>query len=413
MTTELAPYNWLRKVPSHFVNTEELPLFGNTPQIDWNTFSQELANALSLENLKISATPIELKEADSIYDVYKESETLFFQVAPLKGLAALVVSKGNFDKLLTSFADKELHHHVIDEEFRKAFIHFIFLEVLAALHKSFPQSNLSPQLVEEGSLPEDKVWASEIEITWNGGGITSRFVIPDEMRSSWKARQIQASLTPNTKLLETIPLTVQIEAGRTLLPKSSWETIKKGDYLILDRCFFTPGDDKGRVILSVHQTPIFRAKIKNGSIKILETPQLYELGTTMAKNSRDDDLDEETEEMTEEFEDTEEYTDEETDTDSHDDDEDEETETPTSAAPRGGKASTLKVEEIPLDIVVEVGRFQMTVQKLSELQPGTLLDLNIRPEEGVDLVVNGTCIAKGELLKVGETLGVRILDIPQ
>ncbi len=36
-----------------------------------------------------------------------------------------------------------------------------------------------------------------------------------------------------------------------------------------------------------------------------------------------------------------------------------------------------------------------------QLQPGQLLELDVNPEEGVNLVVNGQCIGKGELLKTG------------
>ncbi len=40
----------------------------------------------------------------------------------------------------------------------------------------------------------------------------------------------------------------------------------------------------------------------------------------------------------------------------------------------------------------------MSVQKLLELQPGNLLELDVHPENGVDLVVNGSCIARGRTL---------------
>lgn len=82
--------------------------------------------------------------------------------------------------------------------------------------------------------------------------------------------------------------------------------------------------------------------------------------------------------------------------------------TPTTAAP-AQKASP--IQEIPLSVVVEVGRLQMSLQKLTELQPGNVLELNVRPENGVDLVVNGRCVARGELLLLGDALGVRVLDI--
>ena len=68
-------------------------------------------------------------------------------------------------------------------------------------------------------------------------------------------------------------------------------------------------------------------------------------------------------------------------------------------------------KDIPIALVIEIGRVQMSLQKLLDLQPGNLLEMDVRPESGVDLVVNGKCIGKGELLRVGETLGVRILDL--
>ncbi|MEI8366630.1 MAG: type III secretion system cytoplasmic ring protein SctQ, partial [Parachlamydiaceae bacterium] len=71
----------------------------------------------------------------------------------------------------------------------------------------------------------------------------------------------------------------------------------------------------------------------------------------------------------------------------------------------------LSVDEIPLSVVIEVGRIQMSVKKLLELQPGNMLDLDIHPESGVDLVVNGKRIAKGELLRIGDVLGIRIMEL--
>lgn len=83
--------------------------------------------------------------------------------------------------------------------------------------------------------------------------------------------------------------------------------------------------------------------------------------------------------------------------------------TATSAA--SGKTGPLSVDEIPLAVVIEVGRIQLSVKKLLELQPGNMLELNIHPESGVDMVVNGKRIARGELLRIGDTLGLRVTEL--
>lgn len=71
----------------------------------------------------------------------------------------------------------------------------------------------------------------------------------------------------------------------------------------------------------------------------------------------------------------------------------------------------VKPQDIPFDVVVEVGRVRIPLKTLASLKPGNLLNLNVSPESGVDLVVNGYCIGKGELLQVGEVLGVRVLEL--
>ena len=70
----------------------------------------------------------------------------------------------------------------------------------------------------------------------------------------------------------------------------------------------------------------------------------------------------------------------------------------------------IKVQEVPLHVVVEAGRLKMSLQQLLDLQPGNLLELGITPESGVNLTVAGKVIGRGELIRVGEALGVRILE---
>lgn len=81
------------------------------------------------------------------------------------------------------------------------------------------------------------------------------------------------------------------------------------------------------------------------------------------------------------------------------------------AVPEEEKLSATTPGEIPLSIVVEVGRLKMSMQTLMDLKPGNLVELDVMPESGIDLVVNGSRVAKGELLQVGDNLGIRILEL--
>jgi flagellar motor switch protein FliN/FliY len=67
--------------------------------------------------------------------------------------------------------------------------------------------------------------------------------------------------------------------------------------------------------------------------------------------------------------------------------------------------------DIPMQLVVEVDRIRMTLNQLLELRPGNVLDLQVKPEQGVYVTVGGKRIARGELIKLGDVLGLKILKI--
>ena len=80
-------------------------------------------------------------------------------------------------------------------------------------------------------------------------------------------------------------------------------------------------------------------------------------------------------------------------------------------AENGNVEKIFSTEEIPLMLSVEVGKLQINLEKLLQLSPGNVLELPVRPEQGVDLMLHGKKVAKAELIKIGEMLGVRILQL--
>lgn len=66
--------------------------------------------------------------------------------------------------------------------------------------------------------------------------------------------------------------------------------------------------------------------------------------------------------------------------------------------------------EIPVKVHLEISRLNISFEELQKMQPGHRLPLEINPRL-VDLVVGGKSIGKGELIEVGETVGVKILEL--
>lgn len=73
--------------------------------------------------------------------------------------------------------------------------------------------------------------------------------------------------------------------------------------------------------------------------------------------------------------------------------------------------SLVNANDIELDLSVEIGSLRISAQELLQIQAGNLLELKAKEQDGVNLVVNGKVLARGELLRLGDHLGVRILKI--
>ena len=70
-----------------------------------------------------------------------------------------------------------------------------------------------------------------------------------------------------------------------------------------------------------------------------------------------------------------------------------------------------RLSAIPVEVSVELGRAQMTVGATLELHAGSLITLNRMAGEPMDLLVNGTPIARGEIVVVDEQFGLRVTEV--
>ena len=80
-----------------------------------------------------------------------------------------------------------------------------------------------------------------------------------------------------------------------------------------------------------------------------------------------------------------------------------------SGSPKGTPIDFLL--DIPLQISVELGRGRMTIQEILQLGHGSVVALNRLAGEPVDVLINEKLIARGEVVRVNEKLGVRLTDI--
>lgn len=87
---------------------------------------------------------------------------------------------------------------------------------------------------------------------------------------------------------------------------------------------------------------------------------------------------------------------------------------PSFSAPlgQGGIMNELDmILDIPVQITVELGRTKITIKNLLQLAHGSVVELDAMAGEPMDVLVNGTLIAQGEVVVVNDKFGIRLTDI--
>jgi len=77
----------------------------------------------------------------------------------------------------------------------------------------------------------------------------------------------------------------------------------------------------------------------------------------------------------------------------------------------GDKQNLDLLLDVEIPISVEVGRAQMSLEEVLKLVPGSVIALDKKAEEPVDLRVNGKLVARGEVVLVDDVYGLRVTQI--
>ncbi len=67
--------------------------------------------------------------------------------------------------------------------------------------------------------------------------------------------------------------------------------------------------------------------------------------------------------------------------------------------------------DIPVTIAMEIGRAQLSIRNLLQLNQGSIVELDRLAGEPMDVLVNGTLVAHGEVVVVNEKFGIRLTDV--
>ena len=76
-----------------------------------------------------------------------------------------------------------------------------------------------------------------------------------------------------------------------------------------------------------------------------------------------------------------------------------------------GTANIDSILDIPVTLAMEIGRTQINIKNLLQLNKGSVVALDRLAGEPLDVLVNGTLVAHGEVVVVNEKFGIRLTDV--
>jgi flagellar motor switch protein FliN len=82
-----------------------------------------------------------------------------------------------------------------------------------------------------------------------------------------------------------------------------------------------------------------------------------------------------------------------------------------AAAPAAPPDNLSLILDIDMPLTVRFGEATVTIEALSRLGPGSLVELSRQPDDPVDVLINGRLVARGEVVVVGGNYGVRVTEV--
>lgn len=414
--TTTQPYDWIRQIEKALIDLDQIPLLGYAPPFEWDLITTKLKQLLQIPDLEIRAGSWTWRGPDLVYEnLSTDSVNLNVAVLPLQGHASIALSPKDINSLVSWIVEhRSGSNTLVSSQFGEGLLDYVLVEALHIAQSTPLFQNFLLRVLGSSECSFTRSLTLDVFLKAYKEEIMLRFIVPENLRKQWLQHFQSAPKRFPLESSKNIEVLCSLELGRVSFSYQEWKKIKKGDFIPVS-ANVDPESGSGSFYLSVNQKPLFRVRMKSEGLKILEQP-IYEEEMLSMDDDHDDllseisDLEKERKQPLDPIpeEDSDLDYDEEDD-DSFDLDEDEESDEKISV--KKEKSELEKIGMVPLNVVVEVARFKMTCEKLLHLKPGNLIELDVSLDRPVDLVVNGKKIGMGELVRIGDSLGVQVTDM--
>ncbi|HEX2580064.1 MAG TPA: FliM/FliN family flagellar motor switch protein [Rhabdochlamydiaceae bacterium] len=344
-------HDWLKLVEKALEKTEQLPSLEENFPFPWADASHAIGVGLKLDLTLSSKSAGWKKHEESLQGLGEKVYIVSVEMAPIQGVVFFAMSENDVARLtahsLLSLLSEEHKEGISNAKLREGFYHFLFLKALEAIDHLKIFKDVSFHFSTHLPVPMEDAFCIDVDCALSEKTLHGRLICPQSFLNAFKTFQPMQKETLLSST-EHIDLSLRCEVGHTTLSQEEWDTLRVGDFVILDRCSYDPVHQKGSATLMLGSTPLLIVRMKSEGMKVLDFALYREESSEASADLR---------------------------------------------------------------LTAELGSLSMPLSKLLHLEPGSMIDLDLSPEQGVDLTLSGKKIAKGGLLKLGEIVGFRILDL--
>jgi flagellar motor switch protein FliN/FliY len=396
------PLQWVKEIHSALIEAGTIPLSGYPPKFPWEELSSQIDAMMDVSEIKLIAQKTSLLSGSDIASGFGSEFTyIALDLTPLNEQVFWLMGKEEIAALTTlALTSSALGKGLSSLKFQEGFYYYLITQIIEAVNKLKAFSDLALKMAKPSPPIQEESLCIDIQIQHPKQTLWGRLVCPASFHQAFKAHFAAEPPPPLTSsLANQIDVTVHLELGQTQLPLSQWTSASVGDFILLDRCTFDPKTQKGTATLVLEQTPILRARIKDTHLKIVDYAFYRQEQNQMSPKTPEDEENHQEHSESDEFSSVE-FEEETSEEDNH-----------LWSSQNDNTEKMISTQDIPLTLSVEVARLRINLQKLLQLSPGNILELPVRPEQGVDVVIGGKKVARAELIKLGEMLGIKILQM--
>lgn len=343
---------------------DRIPLLGQAPPFDLEAAASLLKERLGAPSLALETAAIEWRTPESLQDgLGSQVVSLPIALTPLASQVLWMMPKEDIARLSSWL----LHGHaksrpLTSDILQEGFYRYACLQALDALQELDPFEDFSLKIASDEPASSEGWYCIDVKIKFERKVCWGRIAISKELLSAWQRHFSSIrEFVCLSSLAERIEIALSVQTGSLRLSQGEWSSVKPGDFLPLERSSSDISGTQGRGYLCLGSAPLFVANLHELKVELIDWVR-----------SREDFMEQ---------------------------------------PPNGSQEEpVIAVADLPLVITVSLAQLRMTVAELMKLAPGNFLDLPLHPSQEVVLSVNGRAIGKGELVSLGDAIGVRVLE---